>query len=119
MPRVLLVDDDEDVRMVLARALKLFEFEVVCFADAAPALQGVDFDAIDIVITDLQMPTSGDRLIREIRKKGYGVPIIVLSGMLNGVDVKRLRVEGADAFLSKPVAFSELNSAIQELLSGT
>ena len=71
------------VRLALTQILEALGYQAIPFADAAPALDTVDFDTIDLIITDLNMPTRGEVAIQAIRCRGYQIPIIVISGWLN------------------------------------
>ena len=53
---------------------------VYVFEDAQPALEEIDFDTVDLVITDLTMPTPGEKVIRTIRERGSQVHITVMAG---------------------------------------
>lgn len=114
--RVILVEDQEEVRTSLKLALEREQFEVQAFADGAPALERADFPAADLMITDLAMPTPGDQVIREVRRRGHDLPIVVLSGALESGDETRLEQAGASAVLRKPIRFAELASVVAALL---
>ena len=60
MAKIVVMDDEASVRGVLQRALQMDRHEVLAFEDATLALEEVDFNEIDLVITDLVMPTPGD-----------------------------------------------------------
>ena len=60
MAKIVVMDDEASVRGVLQRALQMDRHEVRAFEDATLALEEVDFNEIDLVITDLVMPTPGD-----------------------------------------------------------
>ncbi|MBB31084.1 MAG: hypothetical protein CME25_19515 [Gemmatimonadetes bacterium] len=60
MAKILVMDDEASVGGVLQRALQMDRHEVLAFEDATLALEEVDFNEIDLVITDLVMPTPGD-----------------------------------------------------------
>jgi len=79
MATILVLDDDFNIRMLMARVLKMKGHDVLVFEDARPALESVDFDGVDLVITDYNMPMRGDEAIREIQAKGYDLPVIVIS----------------------------------------
>ena len=117
MATILLVDDDEAIRNILTKVLKKDGFEVISYEDAAPAIKAVDFESINLVITDLLMPTPGEELIHEIRSQGKQVPIIVLTGgSLYDINEEDLKQFGVDEILRKPIIFDELLAVIRELL---
>jgi CheY-like chemotaxis protein len=105
MATVVVMEDDEGVRGVVVQALELQSHRVIAFPDAAPALEKVDFNKVDLVVTDLEMPTDGEYLIRILRERGIEVPIIAMSGHIHKddiADIARLISLGAQAVLLKP-----------------
>ena len=86
------------------------------FDDAAPALDSVDFARVDLVITDLDMPTPGTEAIRQLRTCGIQTPIIVLSGSVDPENSETLYALGAQAVVSKPANLGELDLIVELLL---
>ena len=116
MANVLVIDDEESIRKMIRTRLNREGHDVVSFADAAPALETVDFDSIDLIIADFVMPMSGEEAIRSLRSRGITVPIIVLSGCLERGDVKQLTSIGATRVLAKPFRLMGLLSTMEQLL---
>lgn len=102
MATVVVLEDDDFVRAFVRRLLQISGHRVLDFSDAAPALAEVDFDHVDLVITDMQMPTSGEVAIRTIRERGFDVPIVVMSGHINPEDSDYYIGLGAQSLLLKP-----------------
>jgi len=117
MATILVIDDEESVRSLLINTLKRTGHTPIPYPDGAPALAEVDFSSIDLVLTDLAMPTPGETVIRTIRERGLTIPIIVLSGILAPTDANQLRKMGADMILPKPTQPPDLVDAINQLLS--
>ena len=117
MPTILVVDDNADVRDTVVTFLKTREYIVLAYADAAPALEEVDFNNIDLILTDLQMPTSGDQFILLLEQKNITVPIIVMSGFLSEEHITYLADLGVRKTLSKPVRMSELLQEVEAILN--
>ena len=114
MATVVVLDDDDFVRRFVCRLLQMFGHHVLPFPDAKPALNEVDFSEVDLVITDLQMPTSGEVLIKTIRERGFDVPIVVMSGHVDPEKVDYYIGLGAQSILLKPFTienFWKINSA--------
>lgn len=114
--RILLIDDDEHVRHVVARLLRGDGFEVIEAADGVEGLR-VLYDPKrrpDCIILDLIMPRmSGQRFLEIKRDDEFfeNIPIIVFSGAASGIDPRSL--EGATLFVPKPVtSIDELSSVI-------
>ena len=117
MATVLIIDDEDALRDVVDKRLKLEGHQVISYSDAGPALSAVDFDTIDLIILDLVMPTPGDQAIETIRNRGIEKPIIVLSGNLRPGDEERLTTIGASTVLAKPFRLMGLLTTIEDLLS--
>ena len=117
MATILVIDDEPPLLNVIARRLKLEGYEAIPYPDAGPALAEVDFETIDLVVTDLVMPTSGEQAIQTIREQGFDMPIIVLSGHLKTGDEERLIAIGANHVLSKPFKLMGLLTVVEQLLS--
>ena len=115
-PRVLVVEDDEDIAQVLQRSLRIEGYEVRTASDGIAALeQGRSF-APDLVILDLGLPQmDGLEVARELREHD-DVPILILTAR----DALESRVEGLDAgaddYLVKPFERQELLARMRALL---
>jgi len=110
--KVMVVDENEVIRRLVSKILREDGYEVVDFPDAAPALEEADLDAIELILTDLNRPTPGEKLIQEVRKKNAKTPIVVMSGHLTEERLKLLEELGA-VVLEKPFALSVLLQTIQ------
>ena len=113
--RVLVVDDEADVRSVVARALRADGHIVATAEDLATARER-QAQGTDLVVLDLRLPDGfGLELCRELRAQGSTVPILLLTAMSQVA----LRVEGLDAgaddFLAKPFAVAELRARARAL----
>ena len=113
---IVVIDDEEAVRRVIVNLLEKEGYRTTAFADAVPALS-VDLDDVDLIITDLAMPTSGEELIQTTRSRGFEGPIVVLTGVLEHTDMHHLEAIGADRILQKPVSMATLASTVELLLS--
>jgi DNA-binding NtrC family response regulator len=117
--RVLIVDDDAELRHDLSRALTAQGFEAATADDGEEALQKFDSWSPDVIITDLVMPRlDGFELMRTLRRRGEVIPAIVLTGF-GSVEKALSVIRDLDAywFLEKPVKltalYSLLNRAVQ------
>ncbi|MEI6710218.1 MAG: response regulator transcription factor [Actinomycetota bacterium] len=114
---VAIVDDDGAIRTSLGRALRMENYEVELFEDAASALKSFQLRAPDAIILDLQLPDiDGLEICRRIRQSGDATPIL----MLTARDAVNDRVEGldvgADDYLVKPFDLAELLARLRALL---
>jgi len=113
--RVLVIDDEADVRSVVARALRADGHAVATAEDLDAGRERV-VEGTDLIVLDLRLPDGfGLELCRELRADGSTVPILLLTA-LSQVE---LRVEGLDAgaddFLAKPFAVAELRARVRAL----
>src|SRR4051812_15633010 len=119
--RVLVVDDEEDVRSDLARALSAQSFDVATADDGEQALQKLDSWPPDVIITDLVMPRmDGFELMRTLRGRGEVIPAIVLTGF-GSVEKALSVIRDLDAywFLEKPVKLAALYSLLKRAMQHT
>jgi signal transduction histidine kinase len=116
--RVLVVDDEEGVRMVAARALKARGFEVALAASADEATLAIAAGgAPDLVVTDLSMPgTSGDDFARATLASHPTVRVLVVSGYAD-VELGDLVATGRAQVLVKPFTGRTLTEAVEALLA--
>jgi PAS domain S-box-containing protein len=117
--RILLVDDDEAVRTVIARILGRAGHEVTVVPEANEALAEATRigSALELLITDVVMPgMSGVELARELRRRTPTLKVLLFSGY-PGRDTDLLEGESGLVYLAKPVAPKELLSRIDRLLN--
>src|SRR5215472_11618296 len=115
--RILVVEDEEDLRMTLSDRLKGEGYLPECADDGAEGLQRATSESYDLIILDVMLPRkNGFDVCRDIRKAGLTVPIIMLTARDQLVDkVLGLKI-GADDYLTKPFELLELLARIEALL---
>ena len=115
--RLLVADDEKNIREGLAAGLKLDGHEVETASDGNEAFNRFLKGDIDLVITDLRMPgLSGDGLLKKIQADSPGTPVIFLTGhgtVETAVEAMRL---GAWDFLTKPVNLDQLSYLVKQAL---
>lgn len=114
MLKILVVDDEPNMRFLLRTVLELAGFEIVEAMHGEAALELVKAEPPDLVVTDLMMPVMGGReLIERLRadEETAGIPILVASASNN----PREPVVGADASLSKPFDLDALIATARSL----
>lgn len=118
--RLCLIDDDTFVRDAMALGLGDAGFEVITAPGAAAGLDVLDREHIDVVITDMNMPsTGGAQFIPEARARWPQMPIVAISGaaVIDGRNTADIaRALGADATLIKPFRARELATLIERVL---
>ena len=115
--RVLVVEDDDDLRSALCATLGRHDFSVSAVASGPEALELMDRQPVDVVVTDVQMePMNGCELLREIRHRDTSTPAILMTGhgtVEQAVDAMRL---GASDYLVKPVEADLLVPLLRQYL---
>jgi DNA-binding response OmpR family regulator len=113
---VLVIDDDPQVRTLLARLLRQDGYDTAEAGDAATALREVEQRTPDLVLLDVVMPqVDGIDLLAEIRSRS-AVPVIMLTALGDEADrILGLR-SGADDYMVKPFSPGELSARIESVL---
>ncbi|MFK0274691.1 sigma-54-dependent transcriptional regulator [Ensifer sp. NPDC090286] len=115
--RILLVDDEEDVRHSSAQALELAGFRVDAFSAAEHALEFISYSFPGVVISDIRMPgMDGMTLLQRIREIDAEVPVILITGHGDVQLAVRAMREGAYDFVEKPFAAQMLAGTIRRAL---
>jgi two-component system response regulator MprA len=115
--RLLVVDDDPDVRDSLARALRYSGYTVTTAVHGADALDCLARSPADLIVLDVLMPMlDGFDTCRRLRQRGVAAPVLVLTAR-DAVEDRVTGLEaGADDYLVKPFALRELQARIRALL---
>jgi signal transduction histidine kinase/CheY-like chemotaxis protein len=119
--RVLIADDERNVRLSLGLLLRTGGHEVVECEDGEQAVRThkAAADRIDVVILDMMMPDmSGREVLAKMREVTPDVPVIVSSGFSAGSDLEELRGERAVFYLAKPYTTEQLERALAQACSG-
>ncbi len=115
---VLVVDDEAHMRRVLEIMVRQLGYNVASAADGAQALQVLEREKIDLVLTDLRMPVlDGIGLLRGMADKAMGVPAIVMTAqgsVSSAVEAMKL---GAEDYLLRPFDVEVLELSIQRVLA--
>jgi CheY-like chemotaxis protein len=116
--RILVVDDDPDIRGVIREFLAPDGYEVRLAANGQEALGILGFEDVDLVLTDLVMPDrEGIEMIREIRQRYPAIRTVAMSGATFGPHLRAAELLGASATLSKPLNSSLLRLTLQQVLT--
>src|SRR5690349_3811960 len=115
-PTILLVDDEDAVRKVLAFPLERDGYEVIQAADGEEALQQFSQQPVDLVVLDIMLPRlDGLEVCKRLRATST-VPIIMLTARDDELD-KVIGLElGADDYITKPFSIREFRSRVRALL---
>ncbi|WP_370211790.1 response regulator transcription factor [Roseovarius sp.] len=118
LKKILLVDDDEDLREALSEQLVMTEdFDVFEAGNGSEALSRVKEGIFDLVILDVGLPdTDGRELCRLMRKQGVKSPIVMLTGHDGDADTILGLDAGANDYVSKPFKFPVLLARLRAQL---
>ena len=120
MPRILVVDDDADIRDMLQFKLAKAGYDVHTEEDGETGLAAARDLQPDLILLDWMMPRlTGPEVCRELRaaEDTARVPVILLTAKAQEADVQRGFATGADDYISKPFSPRELMSRVQALLA--
>ena len=113
--RILVVDDEKDVRDTLSEMIESLGSEVAVAENGVKALDRVKTERIDLIITDLSMPEmSGLDLIVEAKRVSPNIPIAVISAYGNVENTTYALTRGAFSFIAKPFKMSQIKDMIRK-----
>lgn len=114
--KILIVDDDPQIRFSLSKVLRADGYETVLAADGREALEKYNAQQIDLVLLDLNLPVnSGWETFGTLTAINPVLPIILITGMENQVELAE--VAGISALMEKPLNVSLLLLTIDDLLA--
>lgn len=117
--RILFVEDDSDIREIVAHGLENAGFEVVAEGDGRQALVWFRREPFDVVILDIMLPSlNGLEICRRIRTDSP-VPIVMLTARTDTTDVIAGLEAGADDYVTKPFEIDELIARLRAVLRRT
>ncbi len=115
--KILFVEDEEDLTLIVADTLRGQGYEVVTAVDGEDGLEKFKTEAADIVVADVMMPKmDGFTMAKEIRKLSPTVPLLFLTAKSTIDDVEQGFEIGANDYLKKPFELRELIVRIKALL---
>ena|SRR2546423_7514766 len=117
MPIILIVDDDDAIRAILYEALSE-QYECHTASTADEALQYLEVEEYDAIVTDIQMPgLDGISLLKRVQLRDEETPVIFVSGKGGEADSQRLIELGAFAYLNKPFDLDEIEKVIERAVA--
>ena len=122
MARILVADDDVDIRELVEFKLSTMGHDIVAVGDGAAAVDACRASKPDLAVLDVMMPgVSGLDAIREIRSDPglSDLPVILLTARAQESDVETGFDSGADDYITKPFSPRELASRVEALLTKT
>ena len=117
MFNILVVEDDKNLRKLITTCLKRDNYNPYEAKDGEEALNVLDENYIDLIITDIMMPNmDGYELTRELRKAKFNTPILMITAKNTLEDKKEGFNLGVDDYMVKPINIEELSLRVKALL---
>lgn len=120
MARVMVVEDDPDIALLIAHKLRSAGHEVAVVGDGAAAIVAIRSSHPDLIILDWMLPgLNGIEIATAVRADDdlQGTPILMLTAKAQDADVERGFAAGADDYLQKPFSPRELVARVERLLA--
>jgi len=120
MPKILVVDDEEHIVMILKDSLEFSGFQVVTAPDGSEALLAVEREKPELIVLDVGMPKlDGWEVCRRLKTdpKTQNIPVIILTAYAQTSDQRKGFQLGADRFITKPCDLTYLVEEINALLA--
>ena len=117
MNRILIVEDDVELRQLFARVLEKNGYQVVTAEDGAEALRILGRGYVDLIISDIMMPVmDGNALVRALREDGVKTPVLMITAKSTLDDMREGFLSGTDDYMVKPVNVNEMVLRVGALL---
>lgn len=114
---ILVVEDDDNLRQLFCTVLNNNGFRTISAKDGLEALDQMDNEYIDLLISDVMMPRmDGYTLIKELRAAHYEMPILLITAKESFQDKKQGFMSGTDDYMVKPIDVNEMVLRVNALL---
>ena len=117
MLKILIAEDDRELRQLFSHVLTKNGYSVKGVANGREALDAIDGDYFDIIISDIMMPkVDGYELVRSLREAGNTTPVLMITAKDSFDDMRHGFLAGTDDYMVKPVNVNEMVLRVQALL---
>lgn len=120
MTRILVAEDERDIRELIAFTLRFAGFDVMLATNGAEAVELAEANPPDLVILDVRMPKmSGYEACRRLKEnpRTSSVPVVFLSAKGQDSEIQQGLASGADEYILKPFAPDELIQQVRDILN--
>lgn len=113
MPKLMIVDDEQDVREFAANFFRKRKIEVLTEGDGKAAIQTIEEQKPDLVLLDVRMEgMTGVEVLRNLRAKKNNVKVIMVTGVENGDVIGEVQKLGISNYVHKPLVLAELEKIV-------
>ncbi|MCD8325462.1 MAG: response regulator transcription factor [Lachnospiraceae bacterium] len=117
MYRILIAEDDRELRQLFEKVLTKNGYSAIGVSDGAQALQTMEHEYIDLIISDIMMPVmDGYELVRSLREAGDRTPVLMITAKDAFDDMRLGFLSGTDDYMVKPVNVNEMVLRVGALL---
>ena len=117
MFKILIAEDDKELCQLFRRVLTMNGYQPICVSDGKQALDVLDKEYIDLIISDIMMPNmDGYELISTLRESGITIPVLIITAKDSFYDMQRGFSSGTDDYMVKPINVNELVLRVNALL---
>ena len=117
MRKILIAEDDAKLRVLFQRVLSRENYAVKTVSNGQEALEAMDAEYFDLIITDIMMPVmDGYEMVRRIRESGSVIPILMITARDAFDDMRQGFRSGTDDYMTKPVNVNEMVLRVEALL---
>lgn len=117
MFHILIVEDDAELSRLFQKVLEKNGYQVSCASDGQRALEVLDKEYIDLIISDIMMPVmDGYEFVKELREAEYQIPVLMITAKSTFDDMRKGFLSGSDDYMVKPVNVNEMVLRVGALL---
>ena len=117
MFKILIAEDDRELCQLFHRVLSNNGYQTICVSDGKQALDVLDREYIDLIISDIMMPNmDGYELVSSLRDSGNGIPVLMITAKDTFYDMQRGFSSGTDDYMVKPIDVNEMALRVGALL---
>ena len=117
MFRILIAEDDAQLRQMFCRVLQRSGFTPIPVADGQEALEALEREVVDLIVSDIMMPrVDGYELVQALRESGSQIPVLMITAKDRFQDMQMGFLSGTDDYMVKPVNVNEMVLRINALL---
>lgn len=117
MMKILIAEDDRELRQLFSHVLISNGYHVTGVSDGQQALDAMDKDYFDLIISDIMMPVlDGYALVRQLRQCGNNIPILMITARDAFDDMRQGFLSGSDDYMIKPINVNEMVLRVEALL---